>query len=712
MRIKTRMLLYLIPAIVIALGILGGNSYLSSKRSAEDEARNLAESLAQKNSAIMLEKLQYAESSALTLAKTLERYRLKGDVSREILRETVAGAATASPDFFGAWALYAANAYDGRDAEFVGNEDLGNEQGRVNAYWMVEGGQLVYDVSEDYDAEPYYNKPTDERRMMIMPPYRDMDTKDKTFMTSVAVPLIDGGRHIATVGIDIGLDYLNTLIKQVTPYKTGYALLINEAGMVIASPNPEHSGKFIKDIFPEHQAEILAGFTKGEPFSRQSISPITKEEVLEMYVPVRLASFGGPWFFMVALPYDKVMESADTELYISLAVSAVALFSLVLLVFLTANGVSGPLSEICSHAKEIADGNFNASLKRTKGAATELEELADSLFAMLKALLETMKEAREKQLEADNEASKSREATAEAEKARQASEEDRQNAMQAAARIEAVAHRLQDTAKALVGNIASTSGHIHKQKTLMGETVTAVDRVSSATTQVARNADDAANFAARTREQAQSGANVVHDAIKGFSSISDETDAIGAQMRELSVRTEGIGEILGVINDIADQTNLLALNAAIEAARAGDAGRGFAVVADEVRKLAEKTMQATTQVDTAIHGIQESMKSGSQGVQRASETVKKTVELGNSARASLSDIVTLVQSVTEQVQGIAALCQEQSASTMQIAKTVTTLNSLSGAVQEDVGQTEETTRRLEPEARELARLVEELVRKK
>ncbi|WP_410173090.1 methyl-accepting chemotaxis protein [Desulfovibrio desulfuricans] len=165
-------------------------------------------------------------------------------------------------------------------------------------------------------------------------------------------------------------------------------------------------------------------------------------------------------------------------------------------------------------------------------------------------------------------------------------------------------------------------------------------------------------------------AQIVNDAVKGIESVHTQSLAIRQDMDVLGKQAESIGQVMGVIADIADQTNLLALNAAIEAARAGDAGRGFAVVADEVRKLAEKTMSATQEVGRAIGDIQAGTRKNILNVEQSASAIEEATKLSIRSGDSLKQILELVHLVNDQVQAIAAASEQQSAASEEINKSV------------------------------------------
>ncbi len=188
----------------------------------------------------------------------------------------------------------------------------------------------------------------------------------------------------------------------------------------------------------------------------------------------------------------------------------------------------------------------------------------------------------------------------------------------------------------------------------------AVEEMSGSIVSVAQQADEASGFAAKAGEQARAGSDVVRSTVDNIRSIAHMVNDSAKNISNLGQRTDEIGRVIQVINDIADQTNLLALNAAIEAARAGEHGRGFAVVADEVRKLADRTTKATAEVASSIKTIQDEVSAAVGKMRTGSEDVTRVVGLAEQAGSSLDSIVSSSNDVAERVKSIAAATKQQS----------------------------------------------------
>ncbi|MEQ9208211.1 MAG: methyl-accepting chemotaxis protein [Phycisphaerales bacterium] len=233
----------------------------------------------------------------------------------------------------------------------------------------------------------------------------------------------------------------------------------------------------------------------------------------------------------------------------------------------------------------------------------------------------------------------------------------------------------------------------------------AVEELSQSVGEVAAKSADATTASEESQHLAEEGGNIVNSTVEEMQGIATEVQSSADTINELGQKSQTIGEIIAVINDIADQTNLLALNAAIEAARAGEHGRGFAVVADEVRKLAERTTEATEEVSVSIRGIQDETGTAVKLIENGSQRVTRGVDLASQAGAALRSIVSGSQGVQSMVKDIAAAASEQTAAAGEIARAVEGISSVTNQSSAGAAQSSAAAVDLASQAEQLQTLV-------
>ena len=236
--------------------------------------------------------------------------------------------------------------------------------------------------------------------------------------------------------------------------------------------------------------------------------------------------------------------------------------------------------------------------------------------------------------------------------------------------------------------VAQTSREQSNQAT---QVASAIEEMSTTANEMAKNTQMLATTAQEVNQSALRGGDVVANSIRGMEAVTTTMQASADRINALGQRSQEIGEIIRVIEDIADQTNLLALNAAIEAARAGEQGRGFAVVADEVRKLAERTGKATKEIAGVIEMVQAGTNEAVSSMEAGTAEAQHGMTLAQEAGQRLSEIVDGVQRVADMIHQIAGSTEEQSQVSDQIAQSIQTVAGLSQQNEGNIGQVASAT---------------------
>ncbi len=246
------------------------------------------------------------------------------------------------------------------------------------------------------------------------------------------------------------------------------------------------------------------------------------------------------------------------------------------------------------------------------------------------------------------------------------------------------------------------------QRQHMDSLAAAMEQMSAAIREVARNANDTLQQTRQSSEEAANGAARVSRTITAIRTLADEIGNASGAVERLTHNANRINEVVNVINAISQQTNLLALNAAIEAARAGEQGRGFAVVADEVRTLASRTQQATVEIQQMIEELQA-------GTGALNDIMEKTVGRAASSQALISEVGLDIDklsnhsdAVLEMSTQIATSSEQQSSVAEEITRNLDQVRHEAGQVEESASASVAGTAGLKATATELAQALKGL----
>ncbi|WP_345009726.1 methyl-accepting chemotaxis protein [Pseudaeromonas paramecii] len=283
---------------------------------------------------------------------------------------------------------------------------------------------------------------------------------------------------------------------------------------------------------------------------------------------------------------------------------------------------------------------------------------------------------------------------------------------QVAERQQRTLHRVNDSAEALEmfadefrDAAAEGQGIAQSQRQYLDSLATAMEQMTAAIREVARNANDTSTQTRLSSEEATQGASRVNLTIDSIQTLADEISHASSAVEQLTSRANKINEVVTVINAISGQTNLLALNAAIEAARAGEQGRGFAVVADEVRTLAGRTQQATVEIQQMIEELQSGTSDLNNIMEKTVVKAAESRELISTVGHDIERIASYSESVFEMSAQIATSSEQQSSVAADIAQNLEEVRSQSMQVEESTASTVAGTQNLMVTARELTQLL-------
>ncbi|CAN7223076.1 methyl-accepting chemotaxis protein [Rhizobium sp. LjRoot254] len=677
-------------ATLATAGVLFTIAYKDSEEASLEQMRQIAS-----NNALGIEKsMAQGMQTVDNLKSTLTAMKLGGNADRASADRLLETLLKDNKMALGVWTGWDPNAFDGKDAEFVGKKGH-DKTGRYVPYWVKSGDKIIVEALVDYTvpgAGDYYILAHSQKKAVVIEPYiYPINGKPELITTLVTAILLDG-KSAGVAGMDISLASANEALSAIRPMGDGFLSLVTGAGNIVAHPVKELAGKPIKDA-----GEMAMGWDKlmANPGVVEETTLANGETYLSVAYAVKLTADNN-WYAVVSIPKNTVFAGLYHMAWMAAAVTAIAAILLAGLGLLISRRFIGRISNVIGQTDRIAKGDLDVVLSDAD-KKDEIGDLSRSLAMLLennrhKVELEAQAHANQAQQEKERE-DRARITSAQEEEVRfavtelagglkQLSDGDMtirlekpftgaleqirndfngsiEKLREALVSFSENAATIESGSKEIRSAADDLSRRTEQQAASVEETAAALEQITTSVKDSTTRAEEAGSLVAKTKDGAEKSGEVVRNAV--------------AAMSEIERSSQSISNIIGVIDEIAFQTNLLALNAGVEAARAGEAGKGFAVVAQEVRELAQRSANAAKEIKGLITS--------------SGDHVKRGVSLVGETGQALEMIVVEVQQINSNVQAIVQAAREQSIGLQEIN---TAVNQMDQGTQQNAAMVEET----------------------
>lgn len=603
----------------LAVGTFSGIALRQTSTKAADETGS---ALAIGQATYMQAALRPYQQTAWSLARTfggIHDPEVKLDLSREAaegILKTVAGQQKPGTGVFSIWEVDAFDDMDLAYADTPGHDSTG----RFISYQLRTPEETQRNTTPNYENDPAYQQAIASKQPVVAGPMPHPFEPDVQIVRLLSPIATEEGAY-GVIGIDVPLAKLQTLADSLNAYEGTAGLVVSTTSgqLVAGSGYAEQTGT------PITEHEQLAGL--AENFPSDNTTNFLAGGLLWSTAPVQLEGMSEPWQLAVWIPQSQVYAASRHALTLQAGVAiGCTVVGLVLITFM-AGRITRPLKPLVQRALEIAEGKLGGE-PLAVSSKDEIGEVTTAINAMSESLTNIV------------------------------------------TTVQQAADAVYDSSNAIADSSRTMASQMNDQAQQVVCVSSAVTEMSASIDEVAKKSSQASSDAKASGRTASEGGDVVANTITGMECIHQTVTSTAESVHALGERSEQIGQVISVINDIADQTNLLALNAAIEAARAGEHGRGFAVVADEVRKLADRTTTATGEVSDVIGAIQQETQATVSKMNTGAEQVSGGVNEANMAGECLSQIVASANEVALMVQSIAAAAEQQAVASEQVSRNI------------------------------------------